>query len=274
MSDSPADVETIQKELVPGGITTGDSTENEKHRQSNAPIAESLLTEAMSQSNRQEGFAILEEPRSKDGERVGHTSEGQMSLDSNLTTLVGGVPVGAVLAQQEETPAAFPPKPTNGTRKIPGWKGWLRSASSTSSVTLLGRTSLPLQDKATLANSSSNSSNMLGNALASMKQSVNQAENIDWDLYEAISANENPSTMLEKVAIQVVPESLRGLLWQVAADSKNVDLEHVYSELKLAESSMAYKQIQKDLNRTSKVWLKAISRTVNADKAFAHAHKC
>lgn len=60
---------------------------------------------------------------------------------------------------------------------------------------------------------------------------------VDWDLWQSV-VYEGPSAVartsaeeLNKAIANGIPQAIRGVIWQVLAQSKNEDLEHVYREL-------------------------------------------
>ncbi|KAF9105040.1 GTPase-activating protein [Mortierella sp. GBA35] len=79
-------------------------------------------------------------------------------------------------------------------------------------------------------------------------------EDVDWDYWGSLmhdysgAVKKNPKQLT--VMIQKgVPPSLRGLIWQLVAQSKDAQLEATYAEL-LKETSSHEKQIQRDMSRT------------------------
>ncbi|KAK4166149.1 putative GTPase-activating protein [Cladorrhinum sp. PSN259] len=77
---------------------------------------------------------------------------------------------------------------------------------------------------------------------------------VDWDLWQAV-VNEGPAAVartsaeeLNKAIATGIPSAIRGVIWQVLAQSKNEDLEAVYREL-VARGTDKEKEIQ--INGTS-----------------------
>jgi hypothetical protein len=63
------------------------------------------------------------------------------------------------------------------------------------------------------------------------------AEPVDWDLWQAV-VNEGPAAVartsseeLNHAIANGIPQAIRGVIWQVLAQSKNEDLENIYREL-------------------------------------------
>lgn len=63
------------------------------------------------------------------------------------------------------------------------------------------------------------------------------AEPVDWDLWQAV-VNEGPAAVartspeeLNRAIASGIPQAIRGVIWQVLAQSKNDELESVYKEL-------------------------------------------
>lgn len=87
-------------------------------------------------------------------------------------------------------------------------------------------------------------------------------ETIDWSTYELIVHAEHPKSLpsLRNLIQTGLPDSLRGIVWQCLTDSKNAELEAVYTDL-VDEKSEADRQIKKDVQRLSKAWIKALEET-------------
>ncbi|KAK3846144.1 MAG: rab-GTPase-TBC domain-containing protein [Linnemannia gamsii] len=80
------------------------------------------------------------------------------------------------------------------------------------------------------------------------------SEDVDWDYWGSLMhdyngvVKKNPKQLT--VMIQKgVPPAIRGLIWQLLAQSKDAQLEATYAEL-LKETSSHEKQIQRDMSRT------------------------
>ncbi|KAF9362391.1 GTPase-activating protein [Mortierella sp. NVP85] len=80
------------------------------------------------------------------------------------------------------------------------------------------------------------------------------SEDVDWDYWGALMhdyngmAKKNPKQLTQMIQ-KGIPPSLRGLIWQVLAKSKDGELEAKYADL-LKETSAHEKQINRDMNRT------------------------
>ena len=71
---------------------------------------------------------------------------------------------------------------------------------------------------------------------------------IDWDFWQQV-VNEGPQAVartspeeLTKSIAGGIPQTIRGVIWQVLANSKNEDLESVYAELKVRGTSQEFKE--------------------------------
>lgn len=86
------------------------------------------------------------------------------------------------------------------------------------------------------------------------KQTANVSGAIDWDFWGAVIsdyhqyASENPEQLAQAIA-KGIPGTLRGMMWQLMAASKDPELESQYLKL-LKEASPHEKAITRDLGRT------------------------
>ncbi|KAK0461083.1 rab-GTPase-TBC domain-containing protein [Desarmillaria tabescens] len=85
-------------------------------------------------------------------------------------------------------------------------------------------------------------------------ENSNDAEVIDWDFWGAVMsdyqqfASEEPERLAQAIA-KGIPGTLRGMMWQLMAASKDPELESTYLKL-LKETSPHEKAITRDLGRT------------------------
>lgn len=177
-----------------------------------------------------------------------------------------------ILSTESQIPTSPEPSPlfdsVSTAKKVPGWKGWLRSASSTAASTASRPTSLirkvtspapvpTLQDSTKQALSSLiDRYNVIRDSL-----SLSEQEIIDWDFYkEIVESEQPPDTLALQTAIRAgFPEQIRGILWQALMNSNSVDVDKTYSELQ-STSSTFDKQVKKDIGRMPKVWHKALDK--------------
>lgn len=160
-----------------------------------------------------------------------------------------------------------PAQSTSSSRRLtPGWnmKGWLRSSSSAS---VLGRDSprkSATQDATSLHTHLDLPALPMAQALANIRQGLEDSHNpsfdtIDWPFFTRVIELENCRADPDlRISIQRgLPGALRGLIWQSVMHSKNTELETVYAEL-LSEKSDYDRQIKKDVQRMSKLWMKSL----------------
>lgn len=164
------------------------------------------------------------------------------------------------------TPGAEAP----AVKKAPGWKGWLRGASSSTSTSFrldLGRKS-PISPQLNTARAVVTSSQSCNNVstielFEKLRASAPlDGPTIDWAFYDDILRGDSPreiSGMHQKIRMGI-PDELRGLVWQTLAKSKDVELENVFQSLVQDPTYRYEKQIKKDIARMSKSWDKQIRK--------------
>ncbi|KAI8394109.1 rab-GTPase-TBC domain-containing protein [Radiomyces spectabilis] len=92
---------------------------------------------------------------------------------------------------------------------------------------------------------------MVGNPLERKDENM-MTDDYDWELWASIICEQDltkPIKLLPKHVQRGVPPALRGMVWQLLAQSKNANLEREYSQL-LKLTSPYEKMIQRDLART------------------------
>ena len=95
-------------------------------------------------------------------------------------------------------------------------------------------------------------------------------EPIDWDFWSRVAENydavvqEDPELLLQMVA-RGIPKEFRGIIWQLVAKSKNLQLEELYLQMK-NEASVHEKAIKRDLTRTS--FFTNVDAVKKADELF------
>lgn len=171
--------------------------------------------------------------------------------------------------------ASFPE--LSSTTKIPGWKGWLRTASSSN----FRSSSRPdsIARASTLSSRSPDKSksharpallDMFTLAKESSSVSSPDHERIDWDFFEGIvQNNEFVDSPTIRIAIRAgFPGQLRSIIWQTLLESKSIELGNVFSELHGSQSEFE-KQIKKDVGRMGKAWQKALNIDVSLNSGQA-----
>lgn len=96
------------------------------------------------------------------------------------------------------------------------------------------------------------------------------SEPIDWDFWSRVTADysgvvqENPQLLLLTVA-RGIPREFRGIVWQLVAQSKNLELEELYRQMK-SEPLVHERAIKRDLTRTS--FFANVDAVKKADELF------
>lgn len=156
---------------------------------------------------------------------------------------------------------SFQQSSSSAQKRRPGWKGWLRSASS-ATINPVRADPVRKQLSGTASSQSSERFQMLETSFQKVRSEVNDNLELDWAYYEKLLLSPSPRELLQSSPyIRVgVSDHFRGFLWQAACQSKSQDIEDVFAELKLEPSSAEDKQISKDLSRMNKAWLKLLDK--------------
>lgn len=93
------------------------------------------------------------------------------------------------------------------------------------------------------------------NTLGHLPNELLGSERIDWAIWDRVMDDYhemvvNEQAQLSQAVAAGIPEEVRGIVWQLVAQSKNLQLEELYMHLK-TEGSVHEKAIKRDLTRTS-----------------------
>ncbi|CCG83002.1 protein of unknown function [Taphrina deformans PYCC 5710] len=181
---------------------------------------------------------------------------------------IGDTLVSKAASTQDFSLCDKAPSTSAEVKKIPGWKGWLRSASSSNANVFrldLKRRTISTESQVKTVLSVPESAGTILPAFNAIKLNAKDNDHPMWHALSDVVQSTRPKELLESSQILRLdfPDALRGLLWQHVSNSKNTDLESVFLDLKTDVSAQSTKQIQKDLQRMSKSWVKKLDKNVS-----------
>lgn len=191
------------------------------------------------------------------------SATGETSLESDILSAE---------ATKPGTPEPVSPdNVTSATKKVPGWKGWLRSASASSASNTSRPNSLIRKVTSTTPlptvhdDSNPQTRSPLLSIFSAAKDSMvlSEREESEWNFYREIVQGEQLTDVpAVRAAVRAgFPEKIRGVLWQALTNSKSSELDRVFQELHNTNSGFD-KQVKKDISRMPKVWHKAFEKKV------------
>jgi hypothetical protein len=164
---------------------------------------------------------------------------------------------GTGTSGSHSAPPQLPRKSSSDGPK--GWKGWLRSAST--SAPSFSRRSTTITTTSIISESTHDSSDLMARfeKVKEMQTNGEYESGVDWQFWATVIASDRPRET-EGIRQRIhagIPDAIRGIVWQALSGSKDEALEQLYLELDNKETDFD-KQIKKDTTRMNKSLLKSL----------------